>query len=64
MDRAVAFRDLRADCYLLFRQMQGVTGFGSSIALLAVWVLSRAVGIRACKQHLLQSYANNLAHHT
>lgn len=33
---------------LLGSVIRGVTGFGSSIALLSVWVLSRAVGIRAC----------------
>ena len=34
---------------VILRLLQGVTGFGSSIALLSVWVLSRAVGIRACE---------------
>lgn len=29
--------------------LQGVTGFGSSIALLSTWVVSRAIGIRACE---------------
>ena len=29
--------------------LQGVTGFGSSIALLSTWVISRAVGIRTSK---------------
>jgi len=29
--------------------VQGVTGFGSSIALLSTWVISRAVGIRTSK---------------
>lgn len=30
--------------------LQGVTGFGSSIALLSTWVVSRAIGIRACER--------------
>ena len=29
--------------------LQGVTGFGSSIALLSTWVVSRAIGVRACE---------------
>ena len=36
--------------------MQGVTGFGSSIALLSVWVLSRAVGIRTSESFAVSSY--------
>lgn len=40
--------------------MQGVTGFGSSIALLSTWVISRAVGIRTSK--LTMQYALAQSH--
>ncbi|KAL3145808.1 hypothetical protein ABBQ38_015185 [Trebouxia sp. C0009 RCD-2024] len=33
---------------LLGSVIRGVTGFGSSIALLSTWVVSRAIGVRAC----------------
>lgn len=39
-------------CFLLNQHhldLQGVTGFGSSIALLSTWVISRAIGVRACE---------------
>ena len=40
--------------------LQGVTGFGSSIALLSTWVVSRAVGIRACE--FLETFAVHIEH--